>query len=548
MEALRNGCLFGDQGEIIKVWRANGAKVFKDHGIVEELPQKKNAKDKDADKKAGANDNKKATAKKEEEDDMGFMKLEDYNENYKVEKLKARDLEPKQINTPEELKSHLEFTNGKIMTRFPPEPNGFLHIGHCKSIRFNFSVARVNNGECYLRFDDTNPAAESKEYIDSIKDSLEWLGYKPWKVTHSSDNFDRLHQCALYLIKKSKAYVCFQSKPVQKEFRESKRASPYRDSSIEENLKQFELMRMGYYNEGEACLRAKIDITSDNPVLRDPVIYRILFHPHPQVGGKWCIYPMYDFTHGCCDSFENITHSCCTLEFETRRDLYYWLLIELDMYKPYVYEFSRLNMTYTFLSKRKVQKLVDMKLICGWDDPRVYTIMGIRRRGISKDSINEFCDMVSVTRKGNDKYVQVELFEHVVRNELNELAPRTLAILDPVIIEIEDMKPGEKVEVIGLLFPNKKESSASYSMTLEREVFVDRSDVREVDSKDFYGIAPGKIIRLKYGPGVRISDKFVKDDSGRVTKIFATRLPADEDKKTKIKGNFFYNKIFLTKD
>jgi glutaminyl-tRNA synthetase len=454
--------------------------------------------------------------------------------------LNAKPLTPEQKNSERLNKEHLEFSKGRILTRFPPEPNGFLHIGHCKSIRFNFSLAGVNAGETYLRYDDTNPGKEEKKYIDGIADTVGWLGYKPWKVTHSSEYFDQLYGFALKLIQKGKAFVCFQTKEESKATREAEEPSPYRDASVEDNLKQFELMRIGYYNEGQAVLRAKIDYKNGNTTLRDPAIYRISFNAHPHIGEKWCIYPLYDFTHGICDSLENITHSCCTKEFEIRRDLYYWFLVELDLYRPYVYEFARLNMTYTFLSKRKVDKLAKMGVISGWDDPRLYTVQGMRRRGITKEAINYFCDCLSVTRTNNDTTIQVEYFENVVRRDLNENCRRTLAVIDPVKLIIQDMTADETIPLEAPVFPNKKDSKETYNLNLTRVVYMDRSDIRETDSKDFYGVTPGKTVRLKYGPAIKINwGDFKKDKDGQITEMTCQRLSPEDEAKSKPKGIFF---------
>ena len=322
--------------------------------------------------KAAAKEGKKEETKKEEV----FVETK----RDKLSKLVARDLSTA-LNTPELLKKHLEFSGGKVLTRFPPEPNGYIHIGHAKSIRFNFTLASEYGGETYLRYDDTNPEKENQEYIDSIRKNVEWLGYKPWKVTHSSDYFEDLYNFAVVLIKKGKAYVCEQTPEEMKEARNNLLPSPYRNRPIEENLKMFEGMRMGLYEEGKVCLRLKIDYANNNPTLRDPPAYRIRYTPHPHSGNKWCIYPLYDFTHCICDSIENITHSCCTLEFEIRRDLYYWILEQLEIYRPYVWEFSRLNISNTVISKRKLLYLVNSGIVRGWDDPRLMTLDGLRRRG-----------------------------------------------------------------------------------------------------------------------------------------------------------------------
>ena len=292
----------------------------------------------------------------------------------------ARDLESS-INPPEILKKHLEATGGKIYTRFPPEPNGYIHIGHAFAMRFNFLLASENGGETYLRFDDTNPERESMEYIDSIKENVNWLGYKPFKITHASEYFDDLYKFAIQLIKQGDAYVCHQTKEEMSDYRSRGLESPWRNRTVEENLREFEAMRLGKYDEGKAMLRLKFDMKHPNTTMRDPVAYRIKYVPHPHIGSKWCIYPMYDYTHCINDSLENITYSCCTLEFEIRRELYYETLKRLNLYRPHVWEFSRLNVSNNVVSKRKLQALIFGKHVNGWDDPRLLTIFGLRRRG-----------------------------------------------------------------------------------------------------------------------------------------------------------------------
>lgn len=279
------------------------------------------------------------------------------------------------------MKKHLDFTGGKIFTRFPPEPNGYIHIGHAKAMRFNFTLASEYGGETYLRFDDTNPEKESMEYINAIKENVEWLGYKPFKVTYSSDYFEELYQFAVQLIKQGDAFVCHQTKEQMSEYRNKELNSPWRDRTVEENLRLFSAMRMGMFDEGKAMLRLKFDMKHKNTTMRDPVAYRIRYTPHPHAGDKWCIYPTYDYTHCLVDSLENVTHSCCTLEFEIRRELYYEILKRVNIYRPFVWEFSRLNLSNAVVSKRKLQTLVFGKHVSGWDDPRLLTIYGLRRRG-----------------------------------------------------------------------------------------------------------------------------------------------------------------------
>jgi glutaminyl-tRNA synthetase len=330
----------------------------------------------------------------------------------------GRDIEAAR-NSEEALKKHREATGGKIMTRFPPEPNGYLHIGHAKAMRFNFTFAKEQGGLTYLRYDDTNPVKENQEFIDNIRNCVEWLGYKPFKITFASDYFQDLYDLACELIKKGKAYVDHSSKAEIKEQRQQMMNSPYRDRSVEENLRLFEHMRQGRFAENECCLRVKIDMKHVNPNMRDFVAYRIRYVPHPHAGDKWCIYPTYDYTHCINDSLENITHSLCTLEFENRRESYYWLLGALDLYKPMVWEYSRLNLTYTVLSKRKLEKLVNEKYVNGWEDPRMPTVLGFKRRGYTATMINNFAAEIGVSRKGNDNITSINVLENYARRELD---------------------------------------------------------------------------------------------------------------------------------
>ena len=326
------------------------------------------------------------------------------------------------------------------------------------------------------------------------------MGYTPKHITFASDNFDKIYQVALRLIKEGKAFVCKLPKEEAKRLREAKEPSPYRSAAPEANLAEFLKMKAGFYAEGEACLRAKIDFANPNTTLRDPVLYRIKYAPHPHIGDKWCIYPLYDFVHSLCDSFEDITHSLCTLEFEGRRDLYYWSLNELNLYKPYVWEYSRLNISYNVVSKRKLLRLINLKLVDGWDDPRLFTIVGIRRRGYPPEAINNFCDLISVSRRGNDNVIQYSVLEHCIRQYLFEHAPYTFAVLEPVELELTNLT--EKLPV--------QHTEFGYPFSCGPVNYVEKADVRLVDGKDFYGIAPGKVVRLKFGPFVRITE--VRED------------------------------------
>lgn len=398
------------------------------------------------------------------------------------------------INSEELTKKHLEFTGGKVITRFPPEPNGYLHIGHAKAMRFNFTVAQENEGHTYLRFDDTNPDKESKEFIENIKKNVSWLGYTPWKVTHASEYFPEMHTLAVQLIEWGKAYVDFQPWALIREQRSNKIESPYRNASIEENLKHFERMKKGYYAEGEACLRMKIDMSNDNPCMRDPVAYRIKFSPHPHVGDLWCIYPTYDFEHCIVDSIENITHSLCTLEFEIRRDSYYWLLEALDLYRASVWEYSRLNITYMMMSKRRLQAMVEGKIVNGWDDPRLPTLNGLKRRGYTAEAINAFVDEIGVARTGNN-IISIKLLENFIRKELDEKAPRTMAVIDPLRVNIVNFKQEITLEVP---FYPKLSDSKKYVVHFTPTIFIEQSDFLEIDFPKFHGLSINKVVGLKY--------------------------------------------------
>lgn len=429
------------------------------------------------------------------------------------------------MNAPEILAAHKQRTGDKVVTRFPPEPNGYLHIGHCKAMRFSFKIASDYGGYTYLRYDDTNPEAESQEYIDSIKNSVEWLGYKPRYITYASDYFPKIYDIAIQLIKIGKAFVCKLSKEEAKQLREQKKPSPYRDTPPEVNLKEFKLMSAGYYGEGDACLRAKIDYTNPNPTLRDPTIYRIKYTPHPHVGNRWCVYPLYDFVHSLCDNFEDITHSLCTLEFENRRDLYYWSLNELNMYKPYVWEFSRLNITNNVLSKRKILKMIQKKYIDGWDDPRLLTIVGIKRRGYPPEALNNFCDLISVTRRGNDNVINFALFEHCVRAYLKDVAKSVQAVIEPVEIEITNLE--SESEAI--------QPSFCHQINVTKFIYLDKDDVRMIDSPEFYGLAPNKIVRLRFGPFIKALE--VIQEGNQIVRVKAVAVKEEEiPNKKAVKG------------
>ena len=464
---------------------------------------------------------------------------EEKSEKDKLSSLMARDMRSA-LNTTELIKKHLEVTGGKIMTRFPPEPNGYLHLGHAKAMRFCFTSASNAGGNCYLRLDDTNPEKETKEYIDSIKENCEWLGYHPWKVTYASDYFDDLYNIAVKLIKKGLAYVDNLSKQEISEYREKKIDSPYRNRTVEENLKLFEMMRQGRFEEKECCLRMKIDMKHNNPCMRDPVAYRIKYVPHPHAGDKWCIYPTYDFTHCLNDSLENITHSLCTLEFEIRRDSYYWLLEAAEMYRPFVWEYSRLNVTHIVVSKRKLLQLVTSHTVNGWDDPRMPTINGLRRRGYTADAINNFVDTVGVTRRGNENIISIKLLENAIKSDLDKKAPRTMAVIEPIKVNLVNLK--EDLSIDTPLFPKLKESGGVRKVNLTKNIFIERIDFKEEDDKDFNGLTPNQEVGLKYA-GVLKLEEIKKNKEGVVTELLCSY--SNENKKTKGRIHWISDKDYV---
>ncbi|OKP49896.1 glutamine--tRNA ligase [Serratia marcescens] len=428
-----------------------------------------------------------------------------------------------------------------VHTRFPPEPNGYLHIGHAKSICLNFGIAKDYQGQCNLRFDDTNPVKEDIEFVESIKHDVEWLGFE-WSgnVRYSSDYFDQLHQYAVELITKGLAYVDELSPEQIREYRGTLTApgkdSPYRGRSVEENLALFEKMRNGEFAEGAACLRAKIDMASPFIVMRDPVLYRIKFAEHHQTGNKWCIYPMYDFTHCISDALEGITHSLCTLEFQDNRRLYDWVLDNITIpCHPRQYEFSRLNLEYAIMSKRKLHQLVAEKIVEGWDDPRMPTVSGLRRRGYTAASIREFCLRIGVTKQDNN--VEMMALESCIRDDLNENAPRAMAVLDPVKIVIENM--GDEVEMVTMPnHPNKPEMG-SRDVPFSREIYIDRADFREEANKQYKRLVLGKEVRLRNAYVIK-AERVEKDEAGEITTIFcsydAETLSKDPADGRKVKG------------
>lgn len=412
-----------------------------------------------------------------------------------------------------------------IHTRFPPEPNGYLHIGHAKSICLNFGLAQDYQGQCNLRFDDTNPAKEDIEYVESIKADVKWLGFN-WDgdICYSSNYFDALYSYAVELIEKGLAYVDELSPDEIREYRGSLKQpgknSPYRSRSVEDNLALFEKMRAGGFEEGKACLRAKIDMSSSFIVMRDPVIYRVRFIEHHQTGNKWCIYPMYDFTHCISDALEGITHSLCTLEFQDNRRLYNWVLDNITIEcKPHQYEFSRLNLEYTVMSKRKLNQLVTENLVNGWDDPRMPTISGLRRRGFTPGSIREFCSRIGVTKQ--DNMIEFGSLEACIREDLNENAPRAMAVLDPVKVVIENFEDEEILTISN--HPNKPEMGTR-AVPFTRDIWIEADDFREEANKKYKRLVLGKEVRLR-GAYVIQANRIEKDSEGNVTTIFCSYDP-----------------------
>jgi glutaminyl-tRNA synthetase len=418
-----------------------------------------------------------------------------------------------------------------IVTRFPPEPNGYLHIGHAKSICLNFGLARDFGGCCHLRFDDTNPAKEELEYIESIKESVSWLGFD-WgeQLYYASDYFEQLYQWAEYLIQQNKAYVEELSADEIRAYRgtltEPGKESPYRSRSVDENMGLFRRMRSGEFPDGAKVLRAKIDMVSPNLSLRDPVLYRIIHTPHPHVGDAWRIYPMYDFAHGQSDAIEGITHSICTLEFEAHKPLYNWFLDNLPVpCRPQQYEFARLNLTYTVMSKRKLHELVTQKVVNGWDDPRMPTLMGLRRRGYTPQSIRVFCERIGVGR--GDSWIDMSSLEECVRADLNETSPRAMAVLRPVKLVIDNWPEGEVEEIIASNHPQKPEMG-NRTIHFSRELWIEKDDFMEVPPKGFHRLVIGGEVKLRFGYIVKCTG-IVKDGQGNILELHCEYDPASRE-------------------
>jgi glutaminyl-tRNA synthetase len=435
---------------------------------------------------------------------------------------------------------------GRVNTRFPPEPNGYLHIGHAKSICLNFGIAREFGGLCNLRFDDTNPCKEDVEYVDSIMEDVRWLGFD-WqdRLYYASDYFGQIYEWAVQLIKAGKAYVCDLNADQVRETRgtltEPGQNSPYRNRSIEENLDLFERMKAGEFPDGSKTLRAKIDMASANLNMRDPVMYRILHATHHRSGDKWCIYPTYDFTHGQSDSIERITHSICTLEFENHRPLYDWYIRELGIFAPRQIEFARLNLTYTVMSKRLLLQLVKENYVNGWDDPRMPTICGLRRRGYTPEAIRDFCATIGVSKV--DSTVDIALLEHCLRNDLNKRAPRVMGVLRPLRIVIDNYPEGhvEQMEAVN----NPEDAGMGTRLVpFSREIYIEQDDFREVPPKKYYRLTPGQEVRLRYAYLVRCTDVVKDPTTGEVVEVHCTFDPATRGGNTpdgrKVKGTIHW--------
>ena len=415
--------------------------------------------------------------------------------------------------------------NTRVQTRFPPEPNGYLHIGHAKSICLNFGLAKKYGGQCNLRFDDTNPVKEDTEYVDSIKEDIKWLGFDWAGEYYASDYFDQLYEWAKVLIKKGLAYVDDQT---QEQIRENRGTvtvpgtpSPWRDRSVEENLDLFERMRAGEFEDGSRVLRAKIDMAHPNMLFRDPIMYRIIHADHHRTGSKWCIYPMYDYAHGQSDSIEQITHSICTLEFDVHRPLYDWFIEKLEIFPSHQYEFARLNLTYTMMSKRKLLKLVQSGIVMGWDDPRMPTICALRRKGYTPAAVRAFAEKVGVAKR--DNVIDLSLMEFCVREDLNKTAERRMAVLKPLKVTITNY-PEDKTEYFTCINNPEDEAAGTRQVPFSREIYIDRDDFMEVPPKKYYRLSPGQEVRLRYSYLIRC-EKVVKDENGEIVELRCTYDP-----------------------
>ncbi len=434
--------------------------------------------------------------------------------------------------------------DGRVHTRFPPEPNGYLHIGHAKSICLNFGLAQQYGGKTNLRFDDTNPTKEDDEYVESIKEDVKWLGFEWDNMFFASEYFDQIYDWAVQLIKQGDAYVCDLNADDTREYRgtptEPGKNSPFRDRSVEENLELFQKMKAGEFPDGTRTLRAKIDMASPNLNMRDPVMYRILHAHHHRTGDKWCLYPMYDFAHGQSDSLEKITHSICTLEFEDHRPLYDWFVEKLGIFHPQQIEFARLNITHTVMSKRKLLQLVQEKLVSGWDDPRMPTISGLRRRGYTPASIRNFCQEIGVSKTIST--INLNVLENSIRDDLNKTANRVMAVLNPVKLIITNYPEGETEEFQATNNP-EDESAGKRKLQFGRELYIERDDFMEDPPKKYFRLAPDKEVRLRYACIIKC-ENVIKDENGEITEIHCTFDPDSrsgmEGSKRKVKGTIHW--------
>ncbi|XP_044157126.1 LOW QUALITY PROTEIN: glutamine--tRNA ligase [Bufo gargarizans] len=447
------------------------------------------------------------------------LKFHKPGENYKTEGYVVTP------NTMDLLKKHLEITGGQVRTRFPPEPNGILHVGHAKAINFNFGYAKANGGICYLRYDDTNPEKEEEKYFTAIKDMVEWLGYNPHAVTHASDNFDQLYEWAVELIKRGHAYACHQK--VDEIKGHNPPPSPWRDRPVEESLLLFQGMKKGKFAEGEVTLRMKM-VMEDGKM--DPVAYRIKYTPHHRTGDKWCIYPTYDYTHCLCDSIEHITHSLCTKEFQARRSSYFWLCNALDVYCPVQWEYGRLNLHYTVVSKRKIIKLVETGAVRDWDDPRLFTLTALRRRGFPPEAINNFCARVGVTVAQTT--MEPHLLEACVREVLNDTAPRVMAVLEPLKITITNFPGDQAIDVKVPNFP-ADESRGFHTVPFSSTIYIEQTDFREVMEKGYKRMTPDQSVGLRHAGYVISVQSVIKDGNGKVVELEVTCTKSDVAEKPK---------------
>ncbi|KAH0944675.1 hypothetical protein HN011_009466 [Eciton burchellii] len=428
-------------------------------------------------------------------------------------------------NTDRLLYEHMRITNGKVRTRFPPEPNGILHIGHAKAININFGYAAAHDGICYLRYDDTNPEKEEEKFFIGIREMVEWLGYTPAMITHSSDYFQQLYEWAVELIKKNLAYVCHQSSEDIKGFNPP--PSPWRDRPIEESLRLFKDMKNGLLEEGEATLRMKVTLEEGK---QDPVAYRIKYTLHHRTGNQWCIYPTYDYTHCLCDSIEHITHSLCTKEFQSRRSSYYWLCNALDIYCPVQWEYGRLNVNYTVISKRKIAKLIQEGVVSDWDDPRLFTLTALRRRGYPPEAINNFCAQMGVT--GAQTTVDPIALEAAVRDVLNLTASRHMVVLEPIKLTIKNFSQEKAIELTVPNFPNETEKGY-HKITFNEVIYIEASDFKEFEEKSFRRLTPKQSVGLKHAGVILTFESIEKDISNNITNIIVTQEPVSEKNKPK---------------